>query len=395
MSAHRTRVMYVAHAFEVGGAEDLVLNLVRHLPDRFEPMVCAINHLGPIGCEIRAAGIPVTALGLNPGLRRPWDVARIWRFLRETQPHIVHTFLLTASLYGRFAAMLARVPIVIGSEHNIYHRKRRRHALAERLLMHGTASVVVVAESVRESYIRQVHADPEKVDVIRNAVDWARLATTRTRAEVRASLDLRPDQPVAGMIGRLTEQKGHAILLDALAHTPALQNVHLLVAGDGDLRESLGNRAEALGLSSRVHFLGVRRDVGDLLNAIDVFVLPSLWEGLPLALILAMGAGVPVVASNVAGVPEVVEDGRTGLLVPPADRKALGRALAHLVMDPAAGRRLGDSARRVVLPRFGVDGWIASTTALYDRLLAATAVRVGREPNGASASVVGAGPRKP
>ena len=108
MSVHRTRVMYIAHTFEVGGAEDLVLNLVRHLPDRFEPMVCAIGDLGPIGHEIRAAGIPVTALGLNPGLRRPWDVARIARFLRETQPEIVHTFLLTASLYGRFAAMLAR-----------------------------------------------------------------------------------------------------------------------------------------------------------------------------------------------------------------------------------------------------------------------------------------------
>src|SRR6185295_6778990 len=144
---------------------------------------------------------------------------------------------------------------------------------------------------------------------------------------------------------------------------------------------------------SRVHFLGVRRNVGDMLNAIDVFVLPSLWEGLPLALILAMGAGVPVVATRVAGVPEVVEDGRTGLLVPPADAEALGRAVAHLVTDPAAGRRLADNARQAVLPRFGVEGWVATTTALYDRLMTATA-QVGREPNGASASVVGAGPRK-
>jgi glycosyltransferase involved in cell wall biosynthesis len=359
--------MYIAHTFEVGGAEDLVLNLVRHLPDRFEPMVCAIGDLGPIGHEIRRRHSHHGAR-TQSGLRRPWDVARIARFLRETQPEIVHTFLLTASLYGRLAAMLARVPVVIGSEHNIYHRKRRHHALAERLLMHGTASVVVVAESVRDFYIRQVHADPTKVDVIRNAVDWAHLATTRTRVDVRRTLDLPLDRPVAGMIGRLTEQKGHAILFDALAQTPALQNVHLIVAGDGDLRESLRNRAEALGLSPRVHFLGVRRDVGDLLNAIDVFVLPSLWEGLPLALILAMGAG-PVVATRVAGVPEVVEDGRTGLLVPPADAEALGRAVAHLVTDPAAGRRLADNARRAVLPRFGVEGWVASTTALYDRLM--------------------------
>ena len=369
MSVHRTRVMYIAHSYDVGGAEDLVLNLVRHLPDRFEPMVCAIHDLGPIGREIQAAGIPVTALGLNPGLLRPWDVARLRRFLRQTQPQIVHTFLLTASLYGRLAAMLARVPIVIGSEHNIYHRKRRHHALAERLLMSGTASVVVVAESVRDFYIRQIHADPAKVDVIHNAVDWAHLQTTMSRDETRRSLGVPVDVPVVAVIGRLSEQKGHTYLLDALARTAALDRVHAVFAGDGDLRESLRARASALGVSSRVHLVGVRRDVGNLLNAIDVFVLPSLWEGLPLALLLAMGAGVPVVATTVSGVPEVVESGRTGLLVAPGDAAALGQAVSLLITDPELRRRLSEAARAEVLPRFGVDGWVDSVVALYDRLL--------------------------
>jgi glycosyltransferase involved in cell wall biosynthesis len=369
VSGARTSVMYIAHSYEVGGAEDLVLNLVRHLPDRFEPMVCAIHDLGPIGHEIRAAGIPVTALGLNPGLRRPWDVARLRHFLRQTQPQIVHTFLLTASLYGRFAAMLAGVPIVIGSEHNIYHHKRRHHALAERLLMSGTASVVVVAESVRDFYIRQVHADPAKVDVIHNAVDWATLRTTMSRDETRRSLGVPIDVPVIAVIGRLSEQKGHTYLLDALAHTSGLADVHAVFAGDGDLRDSLRARASALGLSARVHLVGVRRDVGNLLNAIDVFVLPSLWEGLPLALLLAMGAGVPVVATTVSGVPEVVETGRTGLLVPPGESAELGRAVSLLITDPALRRRLAEAARDEVLPRFGVDAWVDSVVALYDRLL--------------------------
>ena len=120
MTSARIRVVYLAHTFEVGGAEEMVLNLVRHLPARFEPMVCCIHELGPIGAEIRDSGTPISVLGLNPGLRRPWDVARIRRYLREAQPQIVHTFLLTASIYGRLAAMLARVPIVIGTEVNIY-----------------------------------------------------------------------------------------------------------------------------------------------------------------------------------------------------------------------------------------------------------------------------------
>ena len=369
MTPARVRVVYLAHAFMVGGAEEMVLNLVRHLPQRFEPLVCCIHEAGPIGAEIARTGTPVTVLGLNPGLRRPWDVARIQRYLSDARPQIVHTFLLTASLYGRLAAMLARVPIVIGTEVNIYEHKRGSHAMAERLLMAGTDRVVVSAESVREFYIRQVHADPAKVEVIYNAVDWSQLQTTMTREAMRASLGLASAATVAGIIARLTEQKAHGCLFDALAATPELAGVQLLVVGDGELGAALRARTEALGLTSRVHFLGARRDLGNLLAAMDVFVLPSLWEGLPLSLVLAMGAGVPVVATNVAGIPEVVEEGRTGLLVPPADSAALGRALARLFGDASLRQRLGRDARAAVLPRFGVDGYVSSVTHLYDRLL--------------------------
>jgi glycosyltransferase involved in cell wall biosynthesis len=361
--------MYMAHAFDVGGAEDMVLNLVRHLPDRFEPMVCAIHHRGAIGREIQEAGIPTTVLGLNPGLRRPWDVARLHRFLRRSRPHIVHTFLLTASLYGRLAAMLARVPIIIGTEQNIYHAKRLRHALAEWLLMAATARVVASAASVREHYIRSVHVNPAKVDVIYNAVDWDHLQTTMGRDEMRNSLAIPAGTPVCAMIGRLTPQKGHVYAFEALARTPALARAHLIVAGDGELAQTLRNRAAALGIAGRVHFLGMRRDVGNVLSAAGVFVLPSLWEGLPLALVLAMGAGVPVVSTAVGGIPELVEDGRTGLLVRPADSLELGRALSQLLADPELCCRLAAAARTAVRPRFGIDACVASVTTLYDRLL--------------------------
>jgi glycosyltransferase involved in cell wall biosynthesis len=150
---------------------------------------------------------------------------------------------------------------------------------------------------------------------------------------------------------------------------PALRDVHLLVVGDGDLRDALRAQADALGLSPRVRFLGARRDLGNLLAAMDVFVLPSLWEGLPLSLVLAMGARVPVVATAVAGIPEVVDEGRTGLLVPPADSAALGAALARLFGDAGLREQFGRDARASVLPRFGVDGYVTAITRLYDRLL--------------------------
>ena len=366
----RIRVAYVAHTFMVGGAEEMVLNLVRHLPsDRYEPMVCAIHEPGPIGHEIAATGVPFRTLGRVPGLRDPLAPVAIYRYLREVQPHLIHTVLLTASLDGRAAAIVARVPVVIGTEVNIYEHKRRRHAFAERMLMARTDCVVASAESVKRFYLSQVAADPARVEVIYNAVDFRTLETTTSRDEMRSQLGVPADAMAAAVIARLTDQKGHTHLLDAMATTPGLEELYLVVVGDGPLRPALEAHAASLGLTDRIRFLGSRRDLGNLLGAVDLFVLPSLWEGLPLSLILAMGRGLPVAATAVAGIPEVVRHDETGLLVPPGDTAALGVALTLLVRSADDRRRLGCAARNFVLPRFGVDRYVAAMSALYDRLL--------------------------
>ncbi len=371
MTAKRTRVVYLAHAFHVGGAEEMVLNLVRHLPERFEPAVVCINQAGPIGEEIRATGVPFRVLGLTPGLLRPFDVMRLRDFLYECEPDIVHTFLLTASLYGRFASMLARVPIVVGTEVNIYEHKRPLHAMTERWLMRWTDTVVASAEAVRDFYVDQVKADPSKVEVIYNAVDWAQLQSTMTREEMRAEVGIPAEAKLAGIIARLTKQKAHHVLFDALAQTPELSDVHVMVVGDGELRDELTRRVSDLGLAARVHFAGARRDLGNVLASIDVFLMPSLWEGLPLSLVLAMGAGLPVIATSVAGIPEVVQQGVSGLLVEPGDVPGLGAAMARVFGNDTERVLMGQAARAFVRPRFGVDGYVNSVTALYDRLLLA------------------------
>jgi len=366
----RTKVVYIVQTLWVGGAEEMVQNLVRHLPaERYEPIVCCIGQAGPIGSEITAMGGRVVALNRVPGLRDPLAVMALYRFLRETKPDVVHTFLLTASLYGRLAAIAARVPVVIGTEVNIYERKEPRHITTERLLAKGTDCVVTSAESVKTFYIDQIRLDPRRVEVIYNAVDWAQLATSAPRETLRAALGVPADALAATIIARLTEQKGHRYLLDALASAPGLERLMLLVVGDGPLRAELEARARVLGLVGRVRFLGSRRDLGDLLAASDLFVMPSMWEGLPLSLILAMGAELPVVATAVAGIPEVVTDGRTGLLVPPGDAAALGAALARLAGNAEERRRLGAAAREYVVPRFGVDHYVGRMQHLYDRLL--------------------------
>ena len=370
MSGGRTRVLFLSHAYMVGGAEEMVLNLVRHLPERFEPAVVCIHEAGPIGEEIARTGVPFKVLGLKPGLLRPFDILRLRDFLVECEPTIVHTFLLTGSLYGRFAAMMAQVPVIVGTEVNIYQNKKPAHARLEQWLMRRTDAVVASAASVREFYIDQVKADPSNVEVIYNAVDWAQLQTTVSREEFRTSVGVPQDVPLAGIIARLTEQKAHQVLFDAIAHDAGLAKLHLLVVGDGELRAQLTARAETLNIQGRVHFLGARRDLGNILASIDLFAMPSYWEGLPLSMVLAMGAGLPVVASRVAGIPEVVKDGVSGLLVTPGDAAELAVALNRIVHDDTLRVLLGQEARTFVRPRFGVDGYVASVSALYDRLLA-------------------------
>ena len=328
-----------------------------------------------MGEEMRRAGIPVDVLGLTPGLRRPQDVWTLRSYLARTHPHIVHTFLLTASLYGRAAAMLARVPVVIGTEVNIYARKQTGHALTERLLMRGTDCVIASAEAVRDFYVEQIHADPDRVKVIYNAVDWSALETTAPRNAWRAEIGVPTSADLVTIIARLTEQKAHRVLFEALASRPELAATHLLVVGDGELRDDLQQRAEALGIGPRTHFAGARRDLGNVLAASDVFVMPSFWEGLPLSLVLAMGAGLPVVATRVAGIPEVVEHGVRGLLVEPGDASALGAAIARLIDDPALRADLGNNARAFVMPRFGADTYVHAMTELYDALLSAKGIQ--------------------
>lgn len=370
MSARPIRVCFVAHAFEVGGAEEMVLNLVRHLPPPFAPGVLCIHHAGAIGEEIRRTGAPFEVLGLEPGVRRPLDVLRLRNALANAAPDIVHTFLLTGSLYGRFAAMMAGVPIVIGTEVNVYETKRASHIRAERWLMRGTDALIASAASVRDFYLTQVAADPAKVEVIYNAVDFAQLDATVPREEWRDSIGVPRAAAAIGIIARLTPQKAHDVLFEAVARRTDLSEAFVIVVGDGERREELQRLAASLGIESRVRFLGARRDLGNMLAGIDVFAMPSLWEGLPLSLVLAMGRGLPVVATRVAGIPEVVQHGVNGLLVPPGDVAALGAALADAIHRRADSERMGAAARAFVLPRFNSAAYVDSMSALYRRLLA-------------------------
>lgn len=369
----RIRILYVISTLPVGGVEQHILTVVRGLnADRFEPFVVCLGEEGAIGREIRHAGIEITAFGRMQHKR--WDpgiVRQLVRLMRERQIDIVHTHVYNPGVYGRIAARWAGVPGVITTTHGVYYRRKWKRRFINRALAHYTDRQIAVSEAVKQDLIRYDWVRPESIEVMPTGIDLPPFQLEVDSADVRRELGLPGDSYVFGTVGRLEPPKGHVHLIRAFERVVNV-NAHarLVLVGDGSLAKTLHEEAARLGLAGRVVFTGSRRDVPYLLRAMDLFVFPSLWEGQGLALVEAMASGLPVVASRVGGVSEVVSDGRTGRLVPPGSPEALAEAMLAVMANPARARAMGAAGRARTETVFGAAPMIARLEALYLKVAA-------------------------
>ena len=291
-------------------------------------------------------------------LRSLWN---LYRILGAKQLQVVETFTPDSNLLGLPLAWLAGVPVRIAT-HRAFIDKRpgwypRLHGM---LVNSGVVSTLIaVSEPVRQMAIVKEKVRPEKVQVILNGVDLPPQedeGRAHTRQKVRQELGLPPECPLLLTVGRLTEQKGHSYLLQAAPAILAAQPCAVLAfAGEGPLEQPLTTQAKELGVDRSVRLLGLRQDVPRLLQAADVFVLPSLWEGMSMALLEAMAAGLPLVVSQVEGISELVTPEEDGLVVPPGDTQALAEAIIRLLEDAGLRERLGTAARAKVAAHFSAD----------------------------------------
>jgi glycosyltransferase involved in cell wall biosynthesis len=288
------------------------------------------------------------------------------RALRGTP--IVHTYLVSANLYGALAARLAGVPAVVTSRRDTgFSRNWRLRLVEEWLVNPRVVRVAAVCPAVAREARRERGLSAERVVTIPNGVDTAEFdPALHPREAARSRLGLAGDDAALGVIAHLSPVKGHADLLAAMARiVEARPRARLFVVGDGVLRAELEAKCRALGLTGRVVFTGARPDVAAVLAALDVVVVPSHTEGLSNALLEAMAMARPVVATAVGGNPDAVEAGTTGLLVPPRDPEALAASVLGLLERPDEARRLGEAARRRVLAEFSLDRMVAGYEALY------------------------------
>jgi glycosyltransferase involved in cell wall biosynthesis len=360
------RVLHLLVTMPVGGAEDLVAAIATGLPaERFEIRVACLGSPGPVGRELFQAGHRVVSLGLDvkhTSFMRL--VAATRRLLKEQHPEILHTHLYHPNLYGRLAALGLGLKGVVAEVHNSYTTVKWHRRLWNCLLARVTDCLLVSGPQVWDD-VRRYDGVPEaKLKLIPYGIRLEELQVPESQAEAKARLGVTGF--CLGTVGRLEEQKGHEYLLAAVAAlAPEIPDLALLLVGDGRRREFLQQQARELGVQDRVRFLGTRRDLPMIYRALDLYVQPSLWEGLPLSLLMAMGAGLPVVATQVSGAREVIEEGVNGRLVPPGDSPALTAALGELHRQPDLRRRLGQHAHETVAAHHSQAAMLRQLADLY------------------------------
>ena len=336
---------------------------------RFAPSLVGLKHPEPATSWLGEQGIPVHHLGR--GRFDPRILGDLVELVRARGARILHVHGYAAADFGRLAARVTGARLVL-HEHFADPRMPGYQALADRLLRRYTHGAIAVSGSTRDFLVQKRFVPEQRVRVIWNGAPLDEFApVSRERAlALRRSLGLPEDAVVFGTIGRLSAQKGHVFLLEAASRVlKGHPGARLLVVGDGDLAAELRARAQALGIAGLTLFAGHRTDVPELLGVLDVFCISSLYEGTPLALFEAMAAGRAIVSTAVDGCREVLTEGETGLLVPPADAAALAGALDRVVEDAALRKALGTRAREASR-RYKVQACVDSMQAFYDELLA-------------------------
>jgi sugar transferase (PEP-CTERM/EpsH1 system associated) len=361
----RLHIQHVLLSLQPGGLENGVVNVINRLdPARFRSSVTCLQTSGPFAARIKPADVEVEAFGLGAGndVKLP---LRLARHFRRTRPDVVHTRNAEAFFYGAVAAKLARVPALVHSEHGRVLPDTPRRMAAQRWMLHLVDGAFSVSDRLRVDLATHLGVSPTRFEVVYNGVDVSRISAA-DRGAARAAIGASSDELVVGSVGRLVPVKNYELLVRAFARLPA--PARLVFIGEGPERANLERAAAAAGVAERMTLLGHREDVAELLVGLDVFVLPSLSEGMSNTLLEAMAGRVPCVASDVGGNGEIVQDGRSGLLFRSGDEAGLGERLVALAGDPARRAALGAAGHERVMKEFTMPAMIGKYEALYERV---------------------------
>ncbi|MBA2458081.1 MAG: glycosyltransferase [Gemmatimonadales bacterium] len=367
------RILFLSTSMGMGGADSQLLSAAQELRSRgHEVLIVSLTPLGPMGLEARSAGIPTESLEMRRGLPDPRGLMRLVHLVREWRPDVLHSHMIHANLMARALRLIVPVPAVVSTIHNIYEGGRLR-MLAYRLSNSLVDHMTIVSEAAFDRFVTQGIVPKEILRVIPNGVNTERFRNVSrgARESMRRSLGLEREF-VWLAVGRFEVAKDYPNMLRAFARVREEQpEAVLLLVGRGSLQGETEALVRDLGLARGVRFLGVRSDVAEVMAAADGYVMSSAWEGMPMVLLEAAAAGLPIVATTVGGNHEVVRDGESGFLVAPRDHQALGQAMLRLTrLSEPQLRQMGERGREHIRAHYGLSRVAERWEGLYREVLA-------------------------
>jgi glycosyltransferase involved in cell wall biosynthesis len=372
-SGPRPRIMLFTDSFLRGGTEQQFVRFVKAIDrNQYDILVACLRRSGPLLSEVESLGVSVVEFPIDSlyNFKAAKLFVQLVRFLRREQIHIVHTFDFYTSIFAVPAARLAGVPVVLASRRELLNLRTPWQQRAIRVACSMATGVVVNSRAVGHDMAGVESGGRRKIDILPNSIDLDKFEQKSSTGEIRRKLGLSPTSILIGALGNLRPEKNlETFLLAARAIVDAIPSAEFLVIGDGPEDNNLKSLVNDLHLSESVHFLGERPDVPDLLAALDILVMSSYSESFPNAILEAMAMGKPVVATNVGGIPEVVEEGQTGFLVPARDPKAMAERVLSLCRDSVLRLRMGRAARARVENNFTVQAVTARLEGIYVRSL--------------------------
>lgn len=374
MSEKKLNILQIVDGFRMGGAETKLCELIERLDTtQFNNHLANVGPSGPLDSRFNALDVPKYQCQRKHGFDFH-PVFQLRRIMEEQKIDIVQTTLFWADVVGSIAARLAKVPVVLSwetvtHEGDPYHAQWQRRA-GYQVAMRFTDKVIAVSHEIKESLIRRRGLSPEKIEVIHYGVDLEKFVPNGMARNLRSELQVDMGQIILVITARLEEVKGHKFFVDAFkAITDEFSDVIALFVGDGSRREALEKQARELEIEGRIRFLGIRNDVNKILNASDIFVLPSIaGEGLPNVVLEAMACGKPVVATDVGGTTEAVSHGESGIIVPPGDAGALAAALKETLKQREKIALWGKNARKRAEDEFSLEKQIGNFESFYKEI---------------------------
>lgn len=367
------KVLYVHNSLDLGGAQSVRYMFLKHLkPDLIDVSICCLGRKGEFGEKIEKMGYKIQAFNRPYGLGNLSTTFALYRYIKKNNFDIIHSSLFYANYHAALAARLAKARFLILEEHGEHRMHDKKRHFFYRYISQKVAEkshiVVCCSDYIKNGISRAYKVDTGKVSVLKNLIDDKKCEIKRDRMSIRKELNIPEDAFVMVNVASLSWVKNQHILIDAVKKM-ATKKIFLIIAGDGPLRSELEARAVDEGVADKIRFLGWREDVVDCLNAGDVFVLPSLSEGLPISLLEAMSLGLPCIASRVGGMQEALNDGVTGIMIEPGNLDDLMGSLEKIIVNRDFSLQIGAASRDFVINNFSPFRYVNGVLHLYDMLI--------------------------